>query len=92
MKKRFEKADVVKKNISKIRYYISFESGRSMHGESDKMDYKSLIDPELKKSARRFPFNRGVVIGGNIYQEAEWRFIKPPEDIEEKEIWIQKRR
>ena len=63
-----------------------------MHGESDKMDYKSLIDPELKKSARRFPFNRGVVIGGNIYQEAEWRFIKPPEDIEEKEIWIQKRR
>ena len=31
------------------------------------MDYKQLIDPELRKNARRFPFNRGVIIGGNIY-------------------------
>ena len=50
------------------------------------MDYKSLINPELKNSARRFPFNRGVIFGGNLYQAAEWHFIKPPEDIEEKNI------
>ena len=53
------------------------------------MDYKQLIDPELKKSARRFPFNRGVVIGGNVYQGAEWRFTKAPAEIEEKEIALE---
>lgn len=47
------------------------------------MDYKNLIDPELRKSAHRYPFNKGVVIGGNIYQTAEWRFIKAPSDIED---------
>ncbi len=53
------------------------------------MDYKQLIDPELTKNARRFPFNKGVIAGGNLYQGAEWRLIKAPEDIEEKEIMIE---
>ena len=53
------------------------------------MDYKNLIDPELRKSAHRYPFNKGVVIGGNIYQTAEWRFIKTPSEVEEKEIVLQ---
>ena len=52
------------------------------------MDYKQLLDPELRKSARRFPFNRGVISGGNLYQGAEWHMIKTPEEMEEKEIVI----
>ena len=52
------------------------------------MDYKNLIDPELRKNARRFPFNRGVIVGGNIYQGIEWHFIKTPAGIEEKELTV----
>ena len=52
------------------------------------MNYKELIDPELRKSAKSFPFNKPIVAMGNVYQEADWRFAKVPEGIreEEKEI------
>ena len=34
------------------------------------MGYKDQLAPELKKSARRVPFNRKIVQVGNIYQAA----------------------
>ena len=50
------------------------------------MDYKELIDPELRKSANSFPFNSGIVMVGNLYQDFEWGRTKGPEGMEEKEI------
>lgn len=50
------------------------------------MDYKELIDPELRKSANSFPFNSGIVMVGNLYQDFEWDRTKGPEGMEEKEI------
>ena len=48
------------------------------------MDYKELIDPELRKSANSFPFNSGIVMVGNLYQDFEWGRTKGPEGMEEK--------
>ena len=53
------------------------------------MDYKELIDPELRKSANSFPFNSGIVMVGNLYQDFEWGRTKGPEGMEEKEIVIE---
>ena len=50
------------------------------------MNYKELIDPELRSSANSFPFNRGIVAMGNLYQDLEWRLTKVPEGMEEKVI------
>ena len=36
------------------------------------MNYKELIDPELRKSANSFPFNPAIVAVGNLYQDLEW--------------------
>ena len=47
------------------------------------MDYKELIDPELKKSASSYPFNRGIIAAGNLYQELDWRGAKVPAEIKE---------
>ena len=53
------------------------------------MDYKELIDPELRSSANSFPFNRGIVTVGNLYQDLEWRLLKVPDGMEEKVITIE---
>ena len=53
------------------------------------MDYKELIDPELRKSANSFPFNSGIVMVGNLYQDFEWGRTNGPEGMEEKEIVIE---
>ena len=53
------------------------------------MNYKELIDPELRKSAKSFPFNKPIVAVGNVCLEAGWRFIKAPEGIREEEIEIE---
>ena len=50
------------------------------------MDYKELIDPELRKSASSYPFNKGVVAAGNIYQDLAWHTTKVPEGIKEEMI------
>ncbi|MBR2256397.1 MAG: alpha/beta hydrolase [Blautia sp.] len=50
------------------------------------MNYKELIDPELKKGARTFPFNRGVAAAGNVFLELTWRFTAASADIEEKRL------
>ena len=50
------------------------------------MSYKELIDPELRKSARSFPFNRGIAAAGNLYQKIAWHYVKNPVDIEEETI------
>ena len=47
------------------------------------MNYKELIAPELRNSANVYPFNRGVVAMGNLYQNLEWRLTKIPEGIKE---------
>ena len=49
------------------------------------MNYKQLIDPELRKSAKSFPFNKAIVAMGNVYQHVQWRFIKAPEGVREEE-------
>ena len=50
------------------------------------MNYKELIDPELRKSANSFPFNPAIVAVGNLYQDLEWGRTKVPEGMEETEI------
>ena len=50
------------------------------------MNYKELIDPELRKSANSFPFNPAIVAVGNLYQDLEWSRTKVPEGMEETEI------
>ena len=50
------------------------------------MNYKELIDPELRSSANSFPFNRGIVTMGNLYLDLEWVLTKVPEGMEEKDI------
>ena len=50
------------------------------------MNYKELIDPELRDSANSFPFNRGIVAVGNLYQDLDWNLTKVPEGMEEKTI------
>ena len=50
------------------------------------MDYKELIDPELRKSASSYPFNKGVVAAGNVYQDLAWHTTKVPEGIKEEKI------
>ena len=52
------------------------------------MNYKEFIDPELRKQAHTYPFNRGVVAAGNVYQQAEWHLTKVPKDIKEETIEI----
>ena len=47
------------------------------------MNYKELVDPELKKNARSIPFNRLIATAGNGYQEISWRLTKVPGNIEE---------
>ena len=47
------------------------------------MKYKQLIDPELRKSAKSFPFNKAIAAVGNVYQRVIWRFVKAPEGIRE---------
>ena len=49
------------------------------------MKYKQLIDPELRKSAKSFPFNKAIAAVGNVYQRVNWRFVKAPEGIREEE-------
>ena len=50
------------------------------------MDYKELIDPELRKSAVSHPFNRGIITAGNLYQELDWRRTKVPAKMKEEMI------
>ena len=50
------------------------------------MNYKELIDPELRKSAASHPFNRGIIAAGNLYQELDWRKTKVPAEIKEEMI------
>ncbi len=50
------------------------------------MDYKEHLAPELKKAARRVPFNRKIVQVGNIYQAAALKLTRIPGDISVKTI------
>ena len=50
------------------------------------MNYKELVDPELKKSARSIPFNRLICTAGNVFQEVSWRQTKVPDNIIEEVI------
>ena len=50
------------------------------------MDYRELIDPELRKSAVSYPFNKGIIDAGNLYQEIDWRMTKIPAEVKEEMI------
>ncbi len=50
------------------------------------MDYRELIDPELRKAARSYPFNRFYIITGNAYQKLEFRFTGIPGSLREDTI------
>ena len=50
------------------------------------MNYKEKVDPELRKNARSFPFNRLIITAGNSYQDLSWQFTKVPEGIAEEVI------
>ncbi len=53
------------------------------------MNYLELIDPELRKNTRTYPFNLFVVTSGNVFQEAAWRFSKCPPSIKEEVIAVE---
>ena len=56
------------------------------HGWEREMNYKELVDPELKKNARSIPFNRLICTAGNVFQEVSWRQTKVPDSIIEEVI------
>ena len=52
------------------------------------MNYKKLIDPELKKIARKTPYNKAVLFVANIYQTIAFALTKVPQVITERTIAI----
>ena len=50
------------------------------------MNYKNQLDSELKKTARRVPFNRLIVRVGNIYQAAALKLVRLPRGVSVKTI------
>ena len=59
---------------------------KKKRGLTENMNYKELVDPELRKSAVSYPFNKGVIDAGNLYQELDWRMTKIPADMKEEMI------
>lgn len=52
------------------------------------MNYKKLIDPELKTIARKTPYNKGVIFFANIFQTIAFALNKVPQEVTEKTIDI----
>ncbi len=52
------------------------------------MNYKELVDPELRKSAKSYPFNKTVIAAGNVFQEKDWEKTTLPDGLLEEEIEI----
>lgn len=51
------------------------------------MDYKKLIDPDLKKIATNPPYNRFVILVANLYLRIANRFISIDEGINHRDIY-----
>lgn len=54
------------------------------------MDYLHLIDPELKRIAKRIPYNKLMIKTANIYQMLAFAFARNPKGIKCKRIVINK--
>lgn len=52
------------------------------------MNYNNLIDPELKKIARKTPYNKAVIFIANIYQTMSFAIAKVPQEVNERTIEI----
>lgn len=52
------------------------------------MNYKNLIDPELKKIASNPPYNRLMICGANFYLRIANKFTAIDEDIDYRTIYI----
>lgn len=52
------------------------------------MDYKHLIDPELKGIAKRVPYNKFLIMAANIYQIFAFELIKSPKEIRRRRILL----
>ena len=53
------------------------------------MNYREWIDPELRKSAKSYPFNKTIVAAGNMYQESVWQRVEVPEGVRAEEMEIE---
>lgn len=52
------------------------------------MDYKNLLDPQLRNFARNASFNKPVIMVSNLYQKAAFKKQKNPEGIKTKSIFL----
>lgn len=50
------------------------------------MDYKKIINPELKKIARKVPYNKLVIKTANIFQDLSFYFTGIPREVSHRSI------
>lgn len=53
------------------------------------MKYRKQIDPELRKIARRIPYNRAIIACSNIFQVISLRLTRIPEGITHRNIAVE---
>ncbi len=53
------------------------------------MDYKNLIDPELRKISRNIPYHRGMIKFANIFQRIDFCLTRIPRGIVNRHIMLE---
>lgn len=53
------------------------------------MNYKKMINPELKRAAKKIPYNRAVIRCANLYQAVALRFTAVPKDVRNRRISVE---
>lgn len=53
------------------------------------MDYKNLIDPELRKISRNIPYHKGMIKFVNIFQRINFRLTRIPRGIVNRHIMLE---
>lgn len=53
------------------------------------MNYKKLIAPELKRAAKRVPYNRAIIRCANLYQTISLRLTAIPKKVRNRQIQVE---
>lgn len=53
------------------------------------MKYKNLIDPELRSTAKKIPYNKFIIKCANIFQAVSFRFTKIPAGVNNRKIAVE---
>lgn len=53
------------------------------------MDYKKRIDPELRRIAKKVPYNKAVIRGANLYQMLSFRLTGVPAEVTHRTVTLQ---